>query len=357
MKGINMKKIVLLMVLVCFVSVAFAGTGWFDDYIELYVNGNDTTYYLEGSGVAFHGHNLGGVGSLLFTQADMKCWADNGDDRTGGEVWYMIKSSDGSEIIVEPVQTIWSSFNWIGGNNYQGNWGGSKDLLTGLTNGVTYQLHFYAKSWGNSGGDSWLNNGGSNYVAYFTKAQVPAPVTLASFTAEAEKGKVELAWVTESETENSHFLVYRDGEVIAQVEGAGTTSETNEYAYTDVSVVPGVHEYAIADVTFGGVEALHDAVTVEVGATVAEASFVLNKAYPNPFNPRVVLSMEYGAGSNSVVNIYSTQGVLVDQLINGFVEAGHHEVIWDASDMTSGVYIVKMIVGDVMQSQKIVLMK
>ena len=195
---------------------------------------------------------------------------------------------------------------------------------------------------------AYMSNGG---------AEIPTPVELSSFTAKALKGKVELNWVTESETENDHFLIYRDGEVIGQVEGHGSTSEQHSYTYLDTRVRGGMHSYAIADVTYGGVEKLHDAVVVEVGAEITEASFVLNKAYPNPFNPRVTLSMEYGVGSNSVLNIYNTQGVLVDQLINGFIEAGRHEVTWDASNMPSGVYIVKMIVGDVMQSQKMVLLK
>ena len=184
------------------------------------------------------------------------------------------------------------------------------------------------------------------------------PFTLASFIAKAIKmGKVELDWVTESETENDHFLIYRDGEVIGRVNGAGTTSEQHNYTYLDTRVPAGIHSYAIADVTYGGVEERHDAVVVEVGAEIAEADFVLNKAYPNPFNPRVTLSMKYGVGSNSVVNIYNTQGILVENLVNGFVESGTHEVVWDASNMPSGVYIVKMIVGDVMQSQKMVLLK
>jgi flagellar hook assembly protein FlgD len=58
-----------------------------------------------------------------------------------------------------------------------------------------------------------------------------------------------------------------------------------------------------------------------------------------------------------VINIYNTQGVLVDQLINGFVEAGYHELTWNASGMPSGVYIVKMQAGEFVNSQKIVLMK
>ena len=188
-------------------------------------------------------------------------------------------------------------------------------------------------------------------------SEVPLPIELASFTATVNKGKVELAWITESETENSHFLVYRDGEVITRVDGHGTTTEQHEYSYTDTKVQAGIHRYAIADVTYGGAEKLHKAVEVEVGEKTLEASFVLNKAFPNPFNPRVALSMEYGVGSNTVLNIYNSQGVLVENLINDFIEAGHHEVIWDASDMTSGVYIVMMIAENTIQSQKVVLMK
>ncbi|MCK4529724.1 MAG: T9SS type A sorting domain-containing protein, partial [Candidatus Marinimicrobia bacterium] len=75
------------------------------------------------------------------------------------------------------------------------------------------------------------------------------------------------------------------------------------------------------------------------------------------FNPTTVIRLEYGVGSNTVVNIYNTQGVLVEELVNGYVEAGSHDLTWNASNMPSGVYIVKMHAGEVVQSQKIVLMK
>jgi uncharacterized protein DUF5050/type IX secretion system substrate protein len=188
-------------------------------------------------------------------------------------------------------------------------------------------------------------------------SEVPLPIELTSFTAKALRGVVGLDWTTESETENSHFLIYRNSEVIGQMDGAGTTSEQHSYSFLDTQVPAGSHSYAIADVSYGGVEALHEAITVEVGEEIEEAYFVLNKAYPNPFNPTTVISMHYAVGSNAVLNIYNTQGVLVENLINGFLEAGHHDLIWNASDMTSGVYIVKMITGDIIQSQKLVLMK
>ena len=205
---------------------------------------------------------------------------------------------------------------------------------------------------------------GQEFKAYFVSISKEVsgsePVTaveLDTFGILCSPAGVSLHWKTASETENSHFLIYRDDKIIGRMDGNGTTTEQHSYAFLDTRVPAGIHSYAIADVTYGGVEELHDAVVVEVGAEIVEADFILNIAYPNPFNPSTVISMQYAVGSHSVVNIYNTQGVLVDQLINGFIEAGRHEVTWDASNMPSGVYIVKMIVGDVVQSQKLVLLK
>ena len=354
-----MKKIVLLLLLVCFVSVSFADTGWFDDNITLSVNGSSNTYYLVGSGTEFDGSNLGSVSTLTFTACDMKYWSDT-QDRGGGAFYWELKTTGGSSVS-GPYEIIWSQTG-PSGNDYQGTWSGSDNVFKDLgpsDDNNTYELHVWAKSWDSGGGqgDSWLSNGGSNYVATLTIPEGALPITLVSFTAEALNGTVELNWTTETETENSHFLVYRDGEVIASVEGNGTTTEQHSYTYLDTRVQGGVHSYAIADVTYGGVEELHDAVVVEVGVEIAEADFVLNKAYPNPFNPTTVISMHYAVGSDTELNIYNTQGVLVDQLVNGFVEAGKYDITWDATNMPSGVYIVNMVAGNVMQSQKIVLMK
>ena len=85
--------------------------------------------------------------------------------------------------------------------------------------------------------------------------------------------------------------------------------------------------------------------------------FALLPAYPNPFNPKTVITMHYAVGSNSTVNIYNLQGKLVDRLVDAFMHAGKYELIWDASDMPSGVYIVRMKAGEFLASRKIVLMK
>ena len=190
-----------------------------------------------------------------------------------------------------------------------------------------------------------------------TVNEVPAPIELSSFIAEMTSTGVKLSWETETETENDHFLVYRDGEVIGRVNGNGTTTEQHEYTYLDTRVQCGIHSYAIADVTFGGVEELHDAVQVEIGEEIQEANFILNCAYPNPFNPRTNISYQLSAIGNIDLSVYSTNGNKIVTLFNGEQAAGQHQVVWDARSIPSGTYIVKLAAGDMTQTQKIVLMK
>ena len=338
----------VLIMLVVLATSAFAATGWFNDYIVV----NGTWFWIgsdPGANTQFEGHDFGEISSLNISECQMKYWSDT-QDRTGGAFYWRIGTEGGGN------EVIWAQ-SYISGNDYVGEANSLNiDVLDGLANGA-YTLQIWAKSWGTMQGDSYLSAGGANYSATFTKADPPAPITLASFTAKAKKGVVEVAWVTESQTENAKFLVYRDGLKIAEVEGAGTTSETMEYLVVDETVLPGVHEYALADVSLAGDVVEHEAVTVEVGTALAEANFVLNKAYPNPFNPRVTLSMEFAEGTNSEISIYNTQGALVQTLYNGYLEAGSHELNWNASNMQSGVYIVKMVAGNVSSTQKLVLMK
>ena len=196
--------------------------------------------------------------------------------------------------------------------------------------------------------------------AYEFEGDIPLPITLTSFSASPINGTIDLTWETASETNNAHFVIYRNDEAIASVEGAGTTSETQNYTYIDDTVIPGVeYTYVLADIDYANTLTRYDdkALTVTLGNSIAEADFKLGAAYPNPFNPRTVISMQYAVGSNTVINIYNSQGVLVDQLVNGFVEAGIYDLTWNAANMPSGVYIVKAIAGDMIQTQKIVLLK
>ena len=84
----------------------------------------------------------------------------------------------------------------------------------------------------------------------------------------------------------------------------------------------------------------------------------LTDAYPNPFNPSSTIKYDLANDGHVEIMVYDATGRLVDELVNQHQTAGYnYSVTWNASNQASGMYFAKMVVGDVVQTQKLVLMK
>ena len=70
--------------------------------------------------------------------------------------------------------------------------------------------------------------------------------------------------------------------------------------------------------------------------------FVLNKAYPNPFNPTTTIGFGLPDRSEVVVEIYNLYGKRVETLVNKSMQAGYKSVVWNADSYSSGIYFIKM---------------
>ena len=55
--------------------------------------------------------------------------------------------------------------------------------------------------------------------------------------------------------------------------------------------------------------------------------------------------------------MYDINGRLINELIKSNMDAGYHSVIWNADNNASGVYFVKMVAGDFVNTQKLMLVK
>lgn len=90
---------------------------------------------------------------------------------------------------------------------------------------------------------------------------------------------------------------------------------------------------------------------VEEMAAVTPAQSRLGAAYPNPFNPGVVIPFTLGPVAEQVsLTVYNTLGQEVQKLELGELPAGAHQVIWDGRDeagqvLSSGVYLYRLQAG------------
>ncbi len=105
----------------------------------------------------------------------------------------------------------------------------------------------------------------------------------------------------------------------------------------------------------GGMALLHGTTTSSFNIIPDE--FSLDQNYPNPFNPTT--SIRFGLPTESEVHlaVYDLQGRLVIDLFNGNLRAGIHQFTFDASSLSSGVYIYRLQAGDFNATQKMILMK
>ena len=85
--------------------------------------------------------------------------------------------------------------------------------------------------------------------------------------------------------------------------------------------------------------------------------FSLDKAYPNPFNPAVTLSVSMTKLSLINITIFDINGRLITTICNEVLDVGNHQFIWNATVQPNGIYIVRSAVGHSILSQKITLIK
>ncbi len=86
-------------------------------------------------------------------------------------------------------------------------------------------------------------------------------------------------------------------------------------------------------------------------------SFVLAQNYPNPFNPQTQISYTLPGPGNVVLEVYSMIGQKVSTLINTQKSAGNHSVSFDASSLSSGMYIYRLRFNNQVQIKKMMLIK
>ncbi|NNF07364.1 MAG: T9SS type A sorting domain-containing protein, partial [Candidatus Eisenbacteria bacterium] len=176
------------------------------------------------------------------------------------------------------------------------------------------------------------------------------------------------------------FVEYYDGsswQTVAQYV-AGTHFNNNSFWHATVSIPSSSFNYAtdakirfrndasnnndqiyVDQVTFRGMSGARQGRTAylveEVGVTPMQ--FRLAQNNPNPFRAGTNINFTLGSDSEVTIQVFDTNGRLVDTIADGFFGAGTNTVQWDGQGNSAGIYFYRIVAGEFTETKRMILIK
>ncbi len=259
----------------------------------------------------------------------------------------------------------------------------NSDLSVVVPAGSWYVIAYYNGIW-NHGNPYPCNGPGTvvfTDVPFGAKADVPViisednqtlPVELTSFmaTALSTNNNIRLQWTTQSETAMSGYYIYRNNTNdlstainLNQFLEASNSSSGHTYSYIDNELNGlGTYYYWLQMVDLDGSSEFSGSVSVTLSTTdpgvpAIEDESGLLSIYPNPFNPSTSIAYALKNAASVSIDIFNVRGQKVCHTETYHAQKGHYNYLWDANDLPSGIYYVRMTSGNTVDTKKVMLMK
>lgn len=98
-------------------------------------------------------------------------------------------------------------------------------------------------------------------------------------------------------------------------------------------------------------------VNVTQTSTGVPEKFILSQNFPNPFNPSTKINYELPISNYVTLKIFDMMGREVYELVNANQNAGSYSVMFNASNLSSGIYYYKLSAGEFVETKKMLLVK
>jgi len=85
--------------------------------------------------------------------------------------------------------------------------------------------------------------------------------------------------------------------------------------------------------------------------------FELSQNYPNPFNPNTTISFILAYNQNVSIKVYDIDGKLIKILVDKKLSKGNHSVLFDGSNLSSGIYFYQFKTDSLTETKKMILVK
>jgi hypothetical protein len=195
------------------------------------------------------------------------------------------------------------------------------------------------------------------------------PFSLLAFTARVNGREVLLNWELGADANLSSFDVERSA-----VSSSATTASWSKIGAVDAGRAvsnSAVRSYAFSDKDIAGANALMYRLKMlgasgdfkyspiaKVQFNVAIGAPQLLASYPNPFNPAVTIHFTLTNEAPVTITIFDASGKEVTRLYdNEVLQAGDYSKVFNGSELASGKYLLRMVSGDFVATENLILNK
>lgn len=171
-----------------------------------------------------------------------------------------------------------------------------------------------------------------------------------------------IVWADENLTQegiHANFKLSASGEkiILSNIDNSVIDSVSFSAQTTNLSMAR--HPNGTGTFSFGlpTFKANNDEIVSVDELSLKNYDFGLNQNYPNPFNPSTNISFSIPNTGLVTLKVYDVLGREVLDLLNDNISAGNHSILFNASNLSSGIYIYRLTYGDLSISKCMMLLK
>ena len=98
-------------------------------------------------------------------------------------------------------------------------------------------------------------------------------------------------------------------------------------------------------------------IALNIDESIDNLKFGISKVYPNPFNPSVNFNVQLLETEKININVYDLRGNKITNIYSGILQFGNHSFNWDATNFSTGIYVIQCESKNLTSNQKVLLMK
>jgi hypothetical protein len=209
-----------------------------------------------------------------------------------------------------------------------------------LKDSLAHGLQVESFAWNTRNGYLYMSGGNVDTTDYGPFLPGHAPMKWIGFDVATKSGKDTIAW-------NWNAYPYARTAGDAPRPRAIDFSVTGDTAYVACFLAEKAAVQMFRRVPTG----------VSQSEELAPANYELAQNYPNPFNPSTTIRYGLPNRAHVMLTVFNALGQQVALLQNGEQEAGYHEVRFDGSGLSSGVYFYRIEAGSFTSTRKLLLIQ